>query len=159
MGDLQLFIKPSYMPIRSSHINMNFRLSRALSPILLSKMTDFSPKNITFFAVKTFWAVPDTLQCYQLDPRTSADPGGCLTQKFGVDLWMGSEPLCRTRILSLGCLIFVILKLYCIWFWAFVKKKYNYAFLEHCCSKLHWAKNLMLLLLNGWLFQRNLSNP
>ena len=65
---------------------MNFRLSRALSPILLSKMTDFSPKNITFFAVKNFWAVPDTFKCYQLDPRTSADPGGCLTQKFGVEL-------------------------------------------------------------------------
>ena len=73
---------------------MNFRLSRALSPILLSKMTDFSPKNITFFAVKTFWAVPDTLQCYQLDPRTSADPVGCLTQKFGVELSRGFEPLC-----------------------------------------------------------------
>ena len=73
---------------------MNFRLSRALSPILLSKMTDFSTKNITFFAVKTFWAVPDTLQCYQLDHRTSADPGGCLTQKFGVELSMGLEPLC-----------------------------------------------------------------
>ena len=83
-----------YMPIGSSHINMNFGLSRALSPILLSKMTDFSPKNITFFAVKTFWAVPDTLQCYQLDPRTSADPGGCLTQKFGVEFPRGLEPLC-----------------------------------------------------------------
>ena len=58
-------------------------------------MTDFSPKNITFFAVQTFWAVPDTLQCYQLDPRTSADPGGCLTQKIGVELSRGLEPLCR----------------------------------------------------------------
>ena len=83
------------MAIGSSHINMNFRLSRALSPILLSKMTDFSPKNITFFAVKTFWAVPDTLQCYQLNPRTSADPGGYLTQKFGVEFPRGLEPLCK----------------------------------------------------------------
>ena len=86
MGDLPTFIKPSYMPIGSYHINMNSVVSCGLFTILLSKMTDFSPKNITFFAVKTFWAVPDTLQCYQLDPRTSADPGGCLTQKFGVDL-------------------------------------------------------------------------
>ena len=43
------------MAIGSYHININFRLSRALSAILLSKMTNFSPKNLRFFAVKTFY--------------------------------------------------------------------------------------------------------
>merc|ERR1711863_234387 len=98
MGEQSSFIISSYMAIGSSHINMNFRLSRALSPILLSKMTDFSPKNITFFTVKIFWAAPDTLQCYQLDPRTSADPGGCLTQKFGAEFPRGLEPLCSIHL-------------------------------------------------------------
>ena len=47
-------------------------------------MTNFSPKNLTFLPIKFDRVVPDTLQWYQIDHRTSADPGGQLTQKFGV---------------------------------------------------------------------------
>lgn len=60
MGDLGTFIKPSYMTIGSCHISINFGLSWAHLIILLSKMTDFSPKNLRFFAVKNFWYVSAT---------------------------------------------------------------------------------------------------
>ena len=60
----------------SCHINMKFQLSPALFPILLHKSDIFGLYKLTFFAVKTFWVVPETLQWYQIDHRTSADPGG-----------------------------------------------------------------------------------
>ena len=59
--------------------------SRALFPILLSKMTRFSPKNFTFPPIKLDRMVPATCQLYQIDPWASADVGVCLTQKFGID--------------------------------------------------------------------------
>ena len=62
---------------------MNIRLSRALSPNLLSKMTEFSPKNLTFLLIKPFWVVPATFQWYHTDPRVSAVAGSYLTQNFG----------------------------------------------------------------------------
>ena len=82
------------MAIGSYHININFRLSRALSAILLSKMTNFSPKNLRFFAVKTFWGVPATVHQCHIDHRASADPGSQLTPKFCPELVRGSGPLC-----------------------------------------------------------------
>ena len=51
-----------YVSIGSYHININFGLSRALCPILLSKITKFSPKNLRFFPVKIFWWVQATFQ-------------------------------------------------------------------------------------------------
>ena len=49
-----------YMPIGSYHINKKFRLSPALSVILLSKMTKFSPKNGSFLPIKLDRVVPVT---------------------------------------------------------------------------------------------------
>ena len=61
-----------YMSIRSYHININFRLSRALSIILLSKMTKFSPKNCTVLPIKLDMVFPATFQWYHSDPLVSA---------------------------------------------------------------------------------------
>ena len=85
MGDLGTFIKPSYMTIGSSHININFGLSWAHLLILLSKMTNFSPKNLCFFPVKIFWVVPANNQYYQIDPWPTAVVPSCQTQKIWSD--------------------------------------------------------------------------
>ena len=62
MGDLPTFIKPSYVPTGSYHININSVVSCGLFTILLSKITDFSPKNLTFSPIKLDRVVPVTWQ-------------------------------------------------------------------------------------------------
>ena len=57
MRDQQTFIKPSYMPIGSYHININLVVSCGLFSILLSKSHIFRQKNFTekkrrFFGLK-----------------------------------------------------------------------------------------------------------
>ena len=41
-----------FMSIRSYHINIKSGVSWSLSPTLLSKITKFSPKNLTFMIIK-----------------------------------------------------------------------------------------------------------
>ena len=52
LGGTPNFYIVIYMPIGSCHINEKFGLSRALFPILLSKITKISPKNLTFLPIK-----------------------------------------------------------------------------------------------------------
>ena len=82
------------MPIRSYHINEKFGLSRALFPILLSKITKISPKNLSFLPIKFDRVVTDNFWYYHSDPQASAVPGGYLTQKIWIDFWTASQPLC-----------------------------------------------------------------
>ena len=89
-----------YMPIGSYHINKKFRLSPALSLILLSKMTKFSPKNRTFLLIKPDMMVTDTFHWYHTDPQASAVPASCLTQKFWISFLSRSQQLCSLRILG-----------------------------------------------------------
>ena len=83
-----------HMAIGSYHINKKFRLSPALSLILLSKMTKFSPKNRTFLLIKPDMMVTDTFHWYHTDPQASAVPASCLTQKFWISFPRGSQQLC-----------------------------------------------------------------
>ena len=71
--------------------------SRALFPILLSKITKFSPKNFTFSLIKLDRVVSATCQLYQIDPWASADVGACLSQNFGIYFWTGVRTLCLPR--------------------------------------------------------------
>ena len=48
--------------------NKKLVLPGAHSFILLSKMTEFSPKNFTFLQIKLDKVVPDTWNLWQIDP-------------------------------------------------------------------------------------------
>ena len=53
--------------------NKKLVLPGAHSFILLSKMTEFSPKNFTFLQIKLDKVVPDTWKLWQIDPWAGAD--------------------------------------------------------------------------------------
>ena len=87
-----------HMAIGSYHINRTFWLSLALSLILLSKMTKYSPKNRTFLLIKVDRLVTDTFHWYHTDPQASAVPASCLTQKFWISFPRGSQQLWNVGI-------------------------------------------------------------